>query len=378
MKRLSALLFLPLLAAPVHADLNVGVSVSTTGPGASLGIPERNTVRLLPTEIAGERVNYILLDDATDSTAAAKNARKLVSENKVDLLIGSSTVPTSSAMAQVARESSTPLIVLAPLAPQGEEKAWVFTVPQTNELMAGALIEHMQADDVKTLGFIGYSDAWGDDWHRVLAELGAAAGIRLTSNERFNRTDASVSGQALKVIASRPDAVLIGATGTPAALPHTELRRLGFRGTIYHTHGAANQAFLRIGGKALDGAILPVGPVVVWDELPDSHPSKAIASEYAQAYEEAHGPNSLSPFGAYMYDAMQLFKVATPKALEQAQPGSAEFRSALREAMENARDVVGTHGVYNLSPDDHFGHDERGRALVRVEDQKWVLLEQAD
>jgi branched-chain amino acid transport system substrate-binding protein len=254
----------------------------------------------------------------------------------------------------------------------------VFTVPQTNELMAGALIEHMQANGVKTLGFIGYSDAWGDDWHRVLAELGSAAGIRLSSNERFNRTDASVSGQALKVIASRPDAVLIGATGTPAALPHTELRRLGFRGTIYHTHGAANQAFLRIGGKALDGAILPVGPVVVWDELPDSHPSKAIAGEYAQAYEEVHGPNSLSPFGAYMYDAVQLFKAAAPKALEQAQPGSAEFRSALREAMENARDVVGTHGVYNLSPDDHFGHDERGRALVRVEDQKWVLLEQAD
>lgn len=377
MKRLTALLIAPLLSAAAHADLNVGISLSTTGPGASLGIPERNTVALLPTEIAGEKVNYIVLDDATDSTAAAKNARKLVGEHQVDLLIGSTTVPTSSAMAQIAREHGTPLIVLAPLDPQGEEKAWVFTIPQTNGLMAGALVEHMQARQVKTLGFIGYSDAWGDDWYKVLGEQGAAAGIRLTSNERFNRTDASVSGQALKVLSTRPDAVLIGATGTPAALPHTELRRLGYKGAIYHTHGAANQAFLRIGGKALDGAILPVGPVVVWDKLPAEHPSRALAAEYAQAYEKVNGPSSLSPFGAYLYDAAQLLEAAAPKALAEAKPGSAEFRSALRTAMENAKGVVGTHGVYNLSADDHFGHDQRGRTLVTVKDQQWVLLDSA-
>lgn len=375
MKRFTALLLVPLLSASAYADLNIGISLSTTGPGASLGIPERNTIAMLPGEIAGEKVNYLVLDDATDSTSAAKNARKLVGESQVDLLIGSTTVPTSSAMAQIARESGTPLIVLAPLDPQGEEKKWVFTIPQTNGLMAGALIGHMRAQKVQTLGFIGYSDAWGDDWYRVLSEQGAAAGIKLTSNERFNRTDASVSGQALKVLSSRPDAVLIGATGTPAALPHTELRRLGYKGLIYHTHGAANQAFLRIGGKALDGAIMPVGPVMVWDKLPDAHPSKGLAGEYVKAYEALHGPDSLSPFGAYVFDAAQLLEAAAPQALAKARPGSAEFRSALREAMESAQGVVGTHGVYNLSADDHFGHDERGRTLVTVQDQKWVLLE---
>ncbi|WPN32314.1 ABC transporter substrate-binding protein [Pseudomonas sp. P5_109] len=375
MKRHIALFLAASMTTAAHADLSIGIILSTTGPGASLGIPERNTVQLLPKQIAGQTVNYIVLDDGSDSTAATKNARKLVSENAVDLLIGSTTVPTSSAVAQVAKESSTAQIALAPYVPPNNENRWIFTIAQTNTLMAKALIEHMQHNGVKTLGYIGFNDVWGEDWFKALGELAPAAGITLVRDERFNRTDSSVSGQALKVIGIRPDAVLIGAAGAPAALPHTELRRLGYKGAIYHTHGAANSAFLRIGGKTLDGAILPVGPVVVWDKLPANHPSKAIASQYAQSYEAQFGPNSLSPFGAYLYDAMRLLEAAVPGALQAAQPGSPEFRQSLRDQLEKTDNVAGTHGVYNLSPTDHFGHDERARALVSVQNQQWVLLD---
>jgi len=374
MKPFPPLLLVTAMSAAAQADVTVGVILSTTGPGASLGIPERNTVDLLPREIAGQPVKYVVLDDGSDSTAAAKNARKLVSENQVDLLIGSTTVPTSAAVAQIAKESRTAQIALAPYAPSGADQQWIFTIAQTNALMAEALIEHMKENGVKTLAYIGYNDVWGEDWHKVLSELAPAAGITLVRDERFNRTDSSVSGQALKVMSSKPDAVLIGATGTPAALPHTELRRLGYKGTIYHTHGAANSAFLRIGDKALNGAILPVGPVVVWDKLPSSHPSKAVASDYAQRYEAKYGAGSLSPFGAYLYDAMRLVETAVPEALKSAQPGSAEFRQGLRDQLEKTKEVAGTHGVYNLSPTDHFGHDQRARALVTVKDQQWVLL----
>lgn len=362
-------------SAPALADINVGITISTTGPAASLGIPERNTVQMLPQEIGGEKINYIVLDDATDTTAAARNARKFVSENKVDVIIGSTAVPPSAAVAPIAVEFKTPQITLAPFAAKGDEFHWVFTVPQTNSLMAGALVEHMQKNDVKKLGYIGFADVWGDDWKNVLTELGKEAGITLTSDERFSRTDASVGGQILKVISSKPDAVLIGATGTPAALPHTELRRMGFKGLIYHTHGAANQAFLRIGDQALNGAILPIGPIVIWDKLPESHPSKAVAAEYAQAYEKEFGEDSLSPFGAYLFDAGQILKAAIPVALEKAKPGSEEFRVALRDALENVKEVVGTHGVFNLSATDHFGHDERARSLVEVQNKDWVLIE---
>lgn len=377
MKKTVAFLACGLLFSSVAlADINVGITISTTGPAASLGIPERNTVQLLPKEIGGEKVNYIVLDDATDTTAAARNARKFVNENKVDVIIGSTAVPPSAAVAPIAVESKTPQIALAPFAATGDAFHWVFTVPQTNSLMAGALIEHMKKNGVKKLGYIGFADVWGDDWKKALTELGEEAGISLTSDERFSRTDASVGGQVLKVISSKPDAVLVGATGTPAALPHTELRRMGFKGLIYHTHGVANQAFLRIGDQALNGAILPIGPVVVWDKLPDSHPSKAVAEEYAKAYSAAFGDEALSPFGAYLYDAGQLLKAAIPVALETAQPGTEDFRVALRDALENVKEVVGTHGVFNLSPTDHFGHDERARALVEVQNKDWVLIEE--
>ncbi|HHU94835.1 MAG TPA: ABC transporter substrate-binding protein [Alcaligenaceae bacterium] len=377
MKRTVASLVCGLLfsSAPVMADINVGITLSTTGPAASLGIPERNTVQMLPQEIGGEKINYIVLDDATDTTAAARNSRKFVNENKVDVIIGSTTVPTSAAVAPVAVEAKTPQIALAPFAAKGDEFHWVFTVPQTNELMAGALIEHMKKKGVKKLGYIGYADVWGDDWKKALTDLGKDADITLTSDERFSRADASVGGQVLKVISSKPDAVLVGATGTPAALPHTELRRMGFKGLIYHTHGAANQAFLRIGDQALNGAILPIGPVVIWDKLPDSHPSKAIATQYAQDYEKEFGEGTISPFGAYLYDAGQILTAAIPVALEKAKPGTEEFRSALRDALENVKEVVGTHGVFNLSPTDHFGHDERARSLVEIQDKNWVLIE---
>lgn len=375
-KTVASLLCGLLFGAPAFADINVGISLSTTGPAASLGISERNTVEFLPTEIAGEKINYIVLDDATDTTAAARNARKFINEDKVDIIIGSTAVPPSSAIAPIAVGAKTPQITLAPFAAQGDEFPWVFGVPQTNELMATALLEHMQKNDIKKLGYIGFADVWGDDWQRALSELGPEVGVTLTSNERFSRNDASVGGQVLKVIGTMPDAVLVGATGTPAALPHTELRRMGFKGPIYHTHGAANQSFLRIGGDVLNGAILPIGPVVIWDRLPEEHPSKAIAGEYAQAYEAKYGEGSLSPFGAYLFDAGQIISAAIPVALEKAKPGSEEFRVALRDALENVREIVGTHGVFNFSATDHFGHDERARMLVEVQDKDWVVLEE--
>lgn len=357
------------------ADINVGLTLSATGPAASLGIPERNTVEILPTEIAGEPVNYIVLNDGTDTTTAAKNARKLIEESNVDIILGSSTVPTSSAVAQIANESNTPQIALAPYTPGPEGRKWVFTIAQTNELIAGALFEHMKANGIEELGYIGYSDTWGDDWFKVLESNQEKVGYELTSDERFGRTDSSVTGQVLKVRQSKPDAVLIGATGTPAAMPHKELRKLGFKGTIYHTHGVANQQFLNIGGSDVDGSVLSVGPVVVWDKLPETHPSKSIATEYVKAYEAKFGEGSFSPFGAYLFDAYKLFEAAAEQTIAEAKPGTDEFRARLRDNLEGLSGVVGTHGVYTLSKDDHFGHDEQARQLITIENGKWELLE---
>ncbi len=372
---ITAAVSLAMFALPAQADINVGISLSSTGPAAALGIPEANTVSILPDTIAGEKVNYIVLDDATDASQAGRNARKLVSEDKVDILIGSSATPTSAAIAEIANETQTPQITMAPAALPADKNKWVFRSPQHFRVMAEGLIEHMKKAGVKTLGFIGYADSYGESWLTDMKAAAEAAGIELKDVERFNRTDTSVTGQAIKLVSAKPDAILVVASGTPSVLPQITLQERGYKGQIYQTHGTATKEFMRVGGKAVEGTILPVGPVVVAEQLPDSHPSKKVGLEYTKLYEDKYGKGSLSSFGAHLYDSFKLLEAAVPKALDSAKPGTPEFRAALRDALENSKEVVGAHGVFNMTPTDHFGHDSRARVLIEVKDGDWSLID---
>ncbi|MFC3339810.1 ABC transporter substrate-binding protein [Paracandidimonas soli] len=370
-----------LAAVPLagQAQIKVGVTLSSTGPAASLGIPERNTVALLPKEVAGQKVEYIVLDDATDTTQAVRNMRKLVTEDKVDVMLGSTVTPASLAMLDVAAEQKVPMISVAAsariVAPIDDKRRWAFKTPQNDTLMAGALVDTMLANKVAKVAFIGFADAYGQNW---LAEFKAVAepkGISIVATESYARPDTSVTGQVLKLIASRPDAVLVAGAGTPAALPQTELRARGFKGPIYQTHGVANNDFLRVVGKDGEGTLLPAGPVLVAAQLPDSNPVKKAGLEYIERYEGAHGAGSTSTFGAHLWDAGLLVQAAIPGALATgAKPGTVEFRAALRDALENLKDVPASHGVFSMSATDHSGLDERARVMVKIENGKWVYL----
>ncbi len=366
-----------LFAAPARADLNVGISVSATGPAASLGIPEKNSVALLPTSIGGHKVNYIVLDDASDTTAAVKNARKLIAEHRVDVIVGSTTSPNSLAMIDAVAEGETPMLALAAssriVEPMDEKRRWVFKLAQNDAHMATALVESMTSQQVRSVAYIGFADAYGEGWFNEFAKIAEARKLRLVANERFSRSDTSVTGQVLKVLAARPDAVLIGGAGTPAALPQKTLRERGYKGLIYQTHGVANSDFLRVGGKEVEGTLLPAGPVLVAAQLPADNPIRKVALDYVGRYETVHGKGSVSTFGAHVWDAGLLLQHAVPLALKKAQPGSPEFRKALREALENTRDVVGCHGVYNMGPTDHLGFDQRARVMVRIDNGAWKL-----
>ena len=361
-------------ASSVFAEIVVGVTLASTGPAASLGIPEKNTIALMPKVIGGETVRYVVLDDATDPTAASKNARKLVSEDKADVIIGSSTTPTTAAALDVAAETKTALITMAPVGVPADKAAWVFHTPQAVSVMAGPIGAHMEANGVKTVGFIGYSDAYGDLWLRELNNVVGPKGIRVVATERYGRTDTSVTGQILKIISMNPDAVLVAGSGTPGELPQITLVERGYKGRVYQTHGVANNDFLRVGGKNVEGAILPVGAILVAEQLPDSHPSKKPALEYVKAYEGAHGAGSRSTFGAHAWDAGLLLQRAIPEALKKAKPGTAEFRAALRDALENVKELPATHGVFNYSAKDHNGLDSRAAVMVHVENGAWKVL----
>ena len=367
-------LALVLATASAWADVTIGVIVSATGPAASLGIPEKQTFALLPPTLGGEKVKYIVLDDATDPSTAVKNARKLTSEDKVDAIIGSSATPTSMGILEVAFEAKTPQIAMAPLPPAGDKAPWVFTTPQSFPLMAVAMAQHMASNNIKTLGFIGYADAYGELWLKAIQDAAAAKGITVNAVERYQRNDTSVTGQALKLIAAKPDAILIAASGTPAVLPQSTLIERGYKGKFYQTHGIANRDFLRVGGKNVEGTLFPVGPMLLAEQLPDSQPSKKASLEYIKLYEAAYGVNSRSTFGGHGWDAYLLLSRAVPEAMKKAKPGTVEFRSALRDALENVKELPGVHGVFNMSAKDHNGFDGRAAIMATVEDSDWKLL----
>ena len=363
------------LAAPALADITVGITVSATGPAASLGIPQKNTIELLPATIGGEKVKWVLLDDASDTTKAVTNARKLVTEDKVDVIIGSSTTPNSLAMREVAADSGTPMISLAASAaiinPTDPKTRWVFKTPQNDALMADAVAISMKANGVKTMGYIGFADAYGDGWLAEMKRSAQTAGIKIVAEEKFNRNDPSVTGQVLKLMAANPDAVLIGAAGTPGATPQKELVARGYKGKIYQTHGVGNPDFLRVVGKDGNGTLLPVGPMLVYEQLPDSNAVKKTAADYVAKYEQKFGTRTT--FGGHLWDAYMLLAQAIPEALKKAKPGTPQFRTALRDALEGSN-VVGVHGVFVMNANDHNGLDNRARVMVKVDDGKWVLL----
>jgi branched-chain amino acid transport system substrate-binding protein len=372
--RIAALAVLAGLAGAAQAEITVGVSLGITGPGASLGVHYRNAYQLMPKTLGNEPVRYIILDDASDPTNAAKNARKLVSEDKVDVLMGSNGVPSAVQMAQVAAEAKVPMIILTPAVLSPQVLHWSFIVPQSTELMMGAIAQKLKAAGVKTVGYIGYTDTWGDLVYKAIESHAAASGFKVVTNERYARADTSVTGQVLRIMSANPDAVVVGGSGTGGALPHVALVERGYKKGIYHNHGTVNAEFIKVGGKAVAGAVAVTGPLVVPEELPDAYPTKKVSLEFTKRYESTFGAGTRNAFAGYAYDGMLILNAAAPEALKKAKPGTEQFREAMRAALENVRNVVGTHGVYNMNPKNHNGLDERARVVVHVENGAWHLV----
>ena len=369
--------FAALLPLAATAQVKIGVTLSTTGPASSLGIPEKNTIALLPKTVGGQSIEYIVLDDASDSSSAVVNTRKLISENKVDAIIGSTTTPNTLAMIDVVAEGETPVISLASSAriiePMSAKKAWVFKTPQTDTMMVLAILEHAARRGMKTMGYVGFNDALGEAFHAEFEKFAEARKIRIVASERYAPRDTSVTAQVLKLVAANPDMVVIGASGTPAVLPARGLVERGYKGSVYFNHGVANNDFLRVGGKDIEGMFVPTSPVVVAEALPADHPAKAAALDYKKRYEAAYGAGSVSAFGSYTWDAWLELNQAIPVALKKRAPGTREFRVALRDALEGLRDLKVSNGVVSMSKNDHLGLDQRARVVVKVENNKWKL-----
>jgi branched-chain amino acid transport system substrate-binding protein len=361
------------------ADITVGFVTSLSGPGASIGIPYEKGVLAghgFTAKIGDVNIKLIRLDDASDPAAATRDARKLVEEEKVDVLMGTSGVPGTVAMAVVAAETKTPMISLTPSSqPQSANGQWMISIPQPPPLMVAAVVEQMKKANVKTAAYIGFSDSWGDLVYDATMKDTAGSPIKVVTNERYARADTSVAGQTLKIIAAHPDAVITGGSGTPGALPYLALAERGYKGGLYGTHALINPDFVRVGGKAVEGVICPTGPVIVAEQLPDSNVTKKVSLAFRDAYQKANNAPTTDAFSAYAFDGWLVMVDAAKRALAKAQPGTAEFREAFKDAMETTKEVIGTHGVYNFKPGSYFGVDERARVLVKLEQGKWKLID---
>ncbi|MDE2201483.1 MAG: ABC transporter substrate-binding protein [Burkholderiaceae bacterium] len=368
-----------LLSSAALADIRIGVTVSATGPQASLGLPEKNATKLWPREIAGEKVDVIVLDDASDTTRAVTNTRKLMSESNVDVIVGSSTTPNTLAMIDAAAEGKTPVISLASSArliePMDARRRWIFKTPHSDSHMASLIAEHAAAHGVKSIAYIGFANALGEAFLTEVQRFADLKHIRITDTERFSPTDNSVTAQVLHLLAGKPDAVVIGGSGTPAALPARALAERGYTGKIYFNHGVSNNEFLKLCGKDCEDAYVPTGPIMVATELPDTHPAKAQAIDFARRYEAAFGKHTVSIFAAYTGDVGLLLQRAVPVALKRAKPGTPAFREALRDALEQVRNLPTSTGVINMSPQDHVGLDQRARVMAQIRRSQWHLAD---
>jgi branched-chain amino acid transport system substrate-binding protein len=365
------------LASGAQAQVRIGVISSATGPTAFVGVAQRNSVALLPKKVGDATIEYFALDDASDPTQSVSNVKKLLAEQKIDALIGPSGSPNAMGVIEVMAEAQTPMLApvgtTAVVLPMDAKKRWIFKTTQNDDIIADALIAHMRRSGVRSVGFIGYNDPYGEAWSRTVLPMFEKAGIQVVANERYNRADTSVTGQVLKLKAAAPDAVFVAGVAAGAALPQMQLVDAGYAGRVYQTHGAATDDFIRIGGRKVDGTIMAASLMLVLDQVPDSVPSKKIAADYVAAYEKLYG-NRPATFGANVYDAGLLLQRALPEALARAKPGTPEFRSALRDALESTKELVATQGVYTMTAADHSGFDQRGRVLLTVKDGKWTLV----
>lgn len=360
-------------STPALADITIGITLPLTGPASGLGIPMQNYFKLWPTTIAGEKLNLIILDDATDPTKGVQNARRFVTEDKVDLIIGSAATPVAIPIADVAAESGTVQLAASPIGLPPGKDAWSFRLPQGNDVMAHAVVELMKKQGVKTVGFLGYTDAYGEQWLKAITAEAEKNGIKIVATERFARSDTSVTAQALKLTSANPDAMLIVASGSGAAMPHKAVVERGYKGKIYQTHAAASRDLMRVGGKDVEGAFVVSGPAVVGDLLPDSHPSKKLAMDFVAKYEKAYGAGTRNQFAGHAYDAWIVLEKVVPVALKKAKPGTKEFRAALKDAIEGMGRTVFSHGVMNWTATDHWGYTMETGVMLTVKNGDWAL-----
>jgi branched-chain amino acid transport system substrate-binding protein len=383
---IAAALMIPAVCfAADKPEFRIGSVVTLTGPASSLGLPEKNALDLLQEQVGKDTslpftVKFITYDDASDPTKAVNEVRKLITEDKVHVVICCSTTPASMAILETVTQAKVPNISLAlgqSVIEPVKDRQWIFKTPSTDQLQVAALVDDMVKRGFKKVAFLGLEDSFGEGGWIALQGVAKNKGVEIVASERFARTDTNFTPQALKVKQAGPDAVYIHAIPPSSALVHQALKRVGFAGPVYHSGGSANNAFVSIGKKDVDGALLGTTPVLVYTDLPDSNPLKPVIAEFAALYEKRFNVPKVDIFPGQSWDAGNIALQAAGEAVK----GGAKlddveaFRAALRDKIESIKEFVGVGGIFNYSANDHLGLDSRSTFIAVVKDDQFRLYD---
>ena len=388
-RTLPVLLALALLLTPaaLAQTLRIGAAAAATGAASALGEPEANTFRMLQDQInaaggiGGVPVEIVFLDTASDTAQAVTNVSRLIQEEDVHVVICCTISANSLAIIDTVQEAGVPNISLAAAAniiEPVEERYWVFKTPQTDRLMIGGIVQDMQRSGLRTLAYLAIDDAYGEGGLTELNAAIAGTDIEVVAIERYGRSDTNVTAQVLSATRSRPDAVLIWGVVRDTALVVEELANRGYDGQVYVSHGVGNPSFLELAGDAAEGVRLPIGPMIVVDELPEDSEIRPVAAAYVAEYEALFGEGTASTFGGHAWDAVKAVELALLHALEQGEldwDDTASVRQALRDALEDMGPFVGVGGVFDFTAEDHLGLDERALVIVKIRGGDWTLAD---
>ena len=357
--------------APEDGPIKIGAVLDITGAGASLGVPERQALKLLAEQtnadggVDGREIELIIEDNQSAEDAAARAVTKLVNQDKVDIILGASRTGPSLAMRPIAENSETPMISLAANQAIVDGSKWVFKTAQNDIVVLENIIALAEREGYKTIGLARDASGFGEGVQEILDELGASAGIKVVTTQKFAPDATDFTAQMVNLRDAGADVNLIWGIPPAAALAQKAYRQLGIDAPVLQSHGIGNQVFLDTAGDSADGLVAPLGRLLVVDQLPEDDPQREVIVEFVDAYTEEYGAGP-STFAGHAYDGWQLAidaltEVGTDKA-------------AIRDHLEQVDGFVGISGVFTMTPEDHSGLTQEDLVLVTIEDSSWQLL----
>ncbi len=352
----------------------IGAVIDISGSSSSLGVPEKNTLQMLADKvndaggINGHPLEMIILDNKSDETEAILAVKKLIGQEKVLAVLGCSSSGPSMSMIDTVQKEKVPMISLAAsstIVEPVQQRQWVFKTAQSDIITINKLMGYLRENGLNNVAFLYMNNAFGDGGRAAFTAAAQEHGVKIVVEEKFEATDKDMTPQLTRVKTSGAQAVVVWAIPPSASIITRNFNDLNVGIPLLHSHGVGNQNFIDLAQGAADGVILPIGKLIVAEQIPDSDPQKGVLNSYIEEYGKKYNqtPNS---FGGYAWDGFYLLVDALEKA--------GADRAAIRDTLEKTQDFSGVSGVFNLSADDHNGLNEDSMVMVRIENGKWKLL----